>query len=121
MVSFSKPQGSSSTAENIPAKRKRILNSNLTDENNVDKEAVKRRKQEVTLLAKKNSYHIVGGSDSDDVPMPPILRKTGSHAANSEAESQSVHDFDDKPKEIPVSDDNLHSCLIEKGFVYNKT
>ena len=55
MVSFSKPVGSLSTAENIPAKQKQILNSKLTDENNVDKEAIKWRKQEATQQGQKKT------------------------------------------------------------------
>jgi hypothetical protein len=111
MVSFSKPQGSSSTAETIPAKRKRILNSKISDENNVDKEAVKRRKQEATQQAKRKNP-IADGSDSEDIPMPSNRGKTGPRTTNSEAESKSAHDIDsdDEPKEIPVFDfDNTPS------------
>jgi hypothetical protein len=64
MASFSKlVQGSASSqasAEYIPAKQKRILNSKLTDENNVDKEAVERIKQDATQQVRnrqKKSIH----------------------------------------------------------------
>lgn len=74
MVSFSKPvqgsssaQGSSSTAESIPAKRKRIPNSKLTDENNVDKEAVKRRKQEAAHRKTASKNHDAP-SEAETVP-----------------------------------------------------
>ena len=110
MVSFSKPVGSLSTAENIPAKRKQILNSKLTDENNVDKEAIKWRKQEATQQGQKKQplkhlasrppknlnslIEAANSSDDSDIPMPPICHITGSKTANSEAES--AHDIDEQ-------------------------
>src|SRR5271168_5412524 len=46
MVAFSKPAQATSSSEgaNVLSKRKRTVNSKITDVNNVDKEAVKRRK-----------------------------------------------------------------------------
>ena len=46
MVAFSKPAQATSSSEgaNVLSKRKRTVNSKITDVNNVDKEAVKHQK-----------------------------------------------------------------------------
>ena len=113
MISFSKPVSSLSTAENILAKQKQILNSKLTDENNVDKESkrllnkAKKKTPETPSIQTSQKSEAANSSDDSDIPMPPIHHKTGSKTANSEAES--AHDVDEQM--IHLED----PCLDKKG------
>ena len=121
MVSFSKPVQASSSAGNIPAKWKRIPNSKLTDENNVDKEAIKRRKQEATQQGKNpkprastENQTITGAvvedtDDDSDIYMPRNDGQPKSTSADLEAgngtDTTEVIDLEDEDPVIVLDDE----------------
>ena len=113
MASFSKPVQASSSVENIPAKRKRIPNSKLTDENNVDKEAIKRRKQEATQQGKNpkprastENQTITGAAveDTDDDSDIPKSTSADLEAGNG-TDATEVIDLEDEDPVIVIDDE----------------
>lgn len=140
MVSFSKPVQASSSVENIPAKRKRIPNSKLTDENNVDKEAIKRRKQEATQQGKNpkprastENQTITGAAvedtdtdDDSDIYMPRNDGQPKSTSADLEAgngtDATEVIDLEDEDPVIVMDEEeeagnDMETAEKELGIV----